>query len=64
MQGFVAEDRAGETLVTAAKAVRRNETYFPARRQDFALVCLDPTDTCEESRDIARVPSNKAYVVA
>jgi two-component system, NarL family, response regulator DegU len=30
VQGFVAKDRAGETLIAAARAVMRNETYFPA----------------------------------
>jgi DNA-binding NarL/FixJ family response regulator len=28
VQGFVAKDRAGETLVDAVKALLRNETYF------------------------------------
>jgi two-component system, NarL family, response regulator DegU len=29
VQGFVAKDRAGDTLVAAVQAVMRNETYFP-----------------------------------
>jgi DNA-binding NarL/FixJ family response regulator len=30
VQGFVAKDRAGDTLIEAARALMRNETYFPA----------------------------------
>jgi len=29
VQGFVAKDRAGETLIAAVQAVMRNEMYFP-----------------------------------
>jgi DNA-binding NarL/FixJ family response regulator len=29
VRGFVTKDRAGETLVDAAKALLQNETYFP-----------------------------------
>lgn len=29
VQGFVTKDRAGETLVEAAKALLRKQTYFP-----------------------------------
>ena len=30
VQGFVAKDRAGETLIEAARTVLRNEMYFPS----------------------------------
>jgi DNA-binding NarL/FixJ family response regulator len=30
VRGFVSKDRAGETLVAAARALLQNETYFPA----------------------------------
>ncbi len=30
VRGFVAKDRAGETLVDAAKALLQNQTYFPS----------------------------------
>jgi DNA-binding NarL/FixJ family response regulator len=30
VRGFVPKDRAGETLVAAARALLKNETYFPS----------------------------------